>query len=298
MAIALAVGLFAPALAGAAMAPGANESMLGSAAGLRARYEANRAGLEQSAFGQPIRLESVQTADRLKGDIYAVVDQPFDTVREGLRDVHHWCDILILHPNVTNCNAREGTASASSTVRIELGRNGTPVTFNYRVPAADAGYLHLALAAPDGPLGTTDYRVDLEASPLDARRSILHVVFSHRYGFEARLGMRAYLSTMGRGKVGFTVVDRTAEGQPVYVGDLRGALERNAMRYYVSIDAYLQALGAPPGQRLEKQIRAWYAYTERYPLQLRESLEYIDTKRSLARALRAPINSLAERAGN
>ncbi|MEP7206165.1 MAG: hypothetical protein ABI920_04440 [Casimicrobiaceae bacterium] len=297
MALALAIGL-APALAGAATANGPTESMLGSAPSLRASYEANRGELEQSAFGKPIRLESVQTADRLKGDIYAIVDQPFDTVRSGLRDVHHWCDILILHPNVTNCSARPGTASAPSTVRIELGRTGTPVAFTYRAPAADAGYLHVALAAPDGPLGTTDYRVDLEATPLDERRSILHVVFSHRYGFEARLGMRTYLSTMGRGKVGFTVVDRNADGGPVYIGDLRGALERNAMRYYVSIDAYLQSLGAPPAQRLEKQIRAWYAYTERYPLQLREAPEYLDTKRSLARGLRTPGNSLAESAGN
>ena len=97
--------------------------------------------------------------------------------------------------------------------------------------------------------------------------------------------MRAYLSTVGRGKVGFTVVGHTPDGQPVYVSDLRGALERNAMRYYMCIEAYIESLSAPPGQQLERRLQAWYAYTERYPLQLREEDGYLDRKRRVARSI-------------
>jgi hypothetical protein len=82
--------------------------------------------------------------------------------------------------------------------------------------------------------------------------------------------MQAYFNTLARGKVGFTVVEKDAQGQPVYVSDLRGGLERNAMRYYASIESYLDALAASPQQQIERRLRHWYAYTERYPLQLQE----------------------------
>jgi hypothetical protein len=82
--------------------------------------------------------------------------------------------------------------------------------------------------------------------------------------------------------VGFTVVGKDAQGQPIYVSDLRGGLERNTMRYYASIESYLDALAAPPQQQLERRLRHWYAYTERYPLQLQEEPGYLEVKRKEA----------------
>ncbi len=269
----------------------------GSAPALRARYATLREALAHSPFGQPLHLESQQSSDHLQGDIHAVLDQPFDRVRSGLADVRHWCDLLILHPNVTGCRASAKSGGTSGAVDMALGRSGAPVAFTFRVLAAGADYLRVALAAPDGPLGTTDYRVDVEATPLDPQHTIVHLAFSQRYGLQARIAMSAYLATFGRGKVGFTVVDRTADGRPVYVDDFRGALERNAMRYYVCVDAYLQSLAAPPSQRLEKQLRAWHAYTERYPLQLHEAADYVDVKRALARSLEARGGTMESRTG-
>ena len=78
------------------------------------------------------------------------------------------------------------------------------------------------------------------------------------------------------------MVGKDAQGQPVYVSDLRGGLERNAMRYYASIESYLDALAAPPQQQLERRLRHWYAYTERYPLQLQEEPGYLELKRKEA----------------
>jgi hypothetical protein len=47
-------------------------------------------------------------------------------------------------------------------------------------------------------------------------------------------------------------------------------VERNTMRYYLAIEAYLGATSAPPPEQQEKRLRDWFAATERYALQLHE----------------------------
>ena len=84
------------------------------------------------------------------------------------------------------------------------------------------------------------------------------------------LAMQAYLATAGADKVGFTVIGKDGNGQPIYRGGVRGAVERNAMRYYLAIDAYLASLQAPADQQPEKRIQAWFNATERYARQLHE----------------------------
>lgn len=251
----------------------------GSATALRASYAAQRAEIEKNKFGVPLHLESKQTSNTLQGDIHALIDQPFDKVQAAFADPKNWCDILILHPNVKRCRLNAVDAGGEPSMTVNLGRGELPVQFSYRAAAKTADYLDVRLDSPTGPFGTTDYRIRLEAAPMDAQHTILHLGYSHGYGLRAKLAMQAYFNTLGRGKVGFTVVGKDAQGQPVYVSDLRGGLERNAMRYYASIESYLDALAAPPQQQLERRLRQWYAYTERYPLQLREEPGYLDVKR-------------------
>jgi hypothetical protein len=40
-------------------------------------------------------------------------------------------------------------------------------------------------------------------------------------------------------------------GQPDYIGGVRGLVERNTMRYYLAIDAYLSTLPVRPEKRLD-----------------------------------------------
>jgi hypothetical protein len=94
--------------------------------------------------------------------------------------------------------------------------------------------------------------------------------YAYQFGFEARLAMDAYLATTGSGKVGFTRIDAPGEAQPRYIGGMRGVVERNTIRYFLSVDAYLAALSAPPPQRLDVSLDRWYTATERYPRQLHE----------------------------
>lgn len=264
------------------------------AAALQARYAALHEQLASNPFQRPLHLESSQTPDELRGDIYALVEQPYAVVGPALRDMERWCDILILHLNVKSC--RTAGQPARARLSLNIGRKFDQplvdtylVEFRYRVPVAAPDYLQVLLDAEDGPLGTRDYRIALEVVALDARRSFLHLSYSYAYGMLARLAMQGYLATIGRDKQGFSIVGRTADGQPVYLGGMRGLVERNAMRYYLAVEAYLGALSAPAPERLEKRLNDWYASVERYPLQLHELErdEYLHMKRQEIRRQQA-----------
>jgi hypothetical protein len=203
----------------------------------------------------------------------------------------HWCDILMAHLNVKDCVAHG--SGARSVLSVALGRrfdqslaDAFRLDFTYRVAASTPAYLELLLTAGAGPIGTKDYRIVLEATPVDARTTFIHMAFSYAYGPAAELAMRGYLATTGRNKVGFTIVDRDAQGAPVYLGDVRGVIERNTMRYYLAIEGYLAASELPAAEQPERRLQNWFSAVERYPRQLHEMErgEYLSMKhRELAR---------------
>src|SRR5690606_37674862 len=101
-------------------------------------------------------------------------------------------------------------------------------------------------------------RISAEAVPLENGKTFMHMRYSYGFGGAGRFAMQAYLATAGANKVGFTT------------NGVRGAVERNAMRYYLAIDAYLDTMDAPEAQRVDQRLQRWFAATERYPRQLRE----------------------------
>ncbi len=94
--------------------------------------------------------------------------------------------------------------------------------------------------------------------------------------------MKTYFATLGRDKVGFTVTRRRSNGQPEYIQGMRGLVERNAMRYYLAIDAYLSARTAAPAQQLQQRLQTWFSATEQYARQLHEidRADYVEMKLS------------------
>jgi hypothetical protein len=257
-----------------------------SATALRTKYLALRDTLSHNQFQLPLNLDSSQTSTDLKGDIYALVDYPFATVSTALQGATRWCDILILHLNVKYC--RQSADKPGSNLTVYIGRKteqsldiAPRMEFEYRVGSNSSDYLQIFLDADKGPFGTKNYRFVLEAIPLKDGGTFIHLSYSYAYGFTAKLAMQSYLKTLGSDKVGFTVIKKLPDGKPLYVSGIRGALERNTMRYYLAISAYLGALSTPPQQQLEKRLRDWFASTERYPLQLHdlEQSEYLDMKR-------------------
>jgi hypothetical protein len=268
----------------------AGTSWAQDAASLRTHYETLKAGLDASPFGRPLVLESNQKSDQLVGDVYARVVQPFTTVRPNLQGAVAWCDILILHLNVKGCS------SAGNELSVVVGRkfdqplaDGYRVKFTYKLITDRPDYLQVQLTAADGPMGTSDYRITLEAVPLDDKTSFMHMSYSYGYGTMARLAMQTYLSTIGRDKVGFTVTGKTPDGQPIHVDGVRAVLERNTMRYYLAIDAYLKSVGLPPEQQLTARLADWFDSGERYARQLHEIErdDYLTMKRNEVRRQRA-----------
>lgn len=257
-----------------------------SAAPLRAKYTELNKHLLNNQFQRALYLDSAESSTDLKGEIYAVVDYPFATVNDALNNPAHWCDVLILHINIKYCHT---SSNQSGTVlTVSLGRkhdqpleDAYRAEFNYRGVITTPDYFAVELNAESGPLSTHDYRIWIEATSVNDGRTFLHFTYAYAFGLTGRLAMQAYLATIGRDKVGFTVTDKLPNGQPSYIQGVRGVVERNTMRYYLAIDAYLAALTAPPKDQLEKRLRHWHNATEQYARQLHEVErgDYLEMKR-------------------
>jgi len=256
-----------------------------ASAALSAKYTALSAQLAHNQFGRPLYLVSTETPNHLQGDIYAVLDYPAADVIKALQDPTHWCDILLLHLNTKYCRAT--TDSNGTELGVNIGgkyyeslQQAFRVNFAYRVAAVTPDYLAVELAAPQGPMGTSDYRIRLETVALPGGKTFLHLTYAYAYNFAGRLAMQAYLATIGSAKVGFTTTGTQNNGQPAYIGGVRGVVERNTMRYYLAIDAYLSAAPAPPAEQFTQRLQTWFAATEHYPLQLHEVdlADYLDMK--------------------
>lgn len=256
------------------------------AASLRARHSALAEPLASNQFQRPLYMESSQSAGDLKGEIFSVVEWPHSVVVNALQGTDRWCDILMSHLLVKDCRAAK--PGAEPTIALAVARTWSQpvdaahrIEFHYKLAAATADYLQVQLNAESGPMGTKNYRLMLEAVPLDARRSFIHMSYSYGQGFAARIAMEGYLATLGRNKVGFTITGRDSDGKPVYMGNVRGVVERNTMRYYLAVEAYLGTLSLPPSEQVERRMQDWYAGIERYPRQLHEleRTQYLDMKR-------------------
>jgi hypothetical protein len=259
-----------------------------SAADMERTYETLKPDLQKSAFGKPLVIESHQRGDQLQGDVYAVIDHPFSAVQTALRPPSHWCEILMLHLNTKGCavhSSRQDDSGGPASLEVAIGgkheeapSDARELALDYRVATAMPSFLDIRMQAKDGPMSTHDYRLWLQATPVETDRTFVHLHYAYSFGMAAGLAMKGYLATIGRDKVGFS---RSGNDPDAYVDGIRGVVERNAMRYYLAIDAYLDSLSAPPGMQREARIKAWFDATERYPQQLHEinKDEYLTMKR-------------------
>ncbi|ASW01426.1 hypothetical protein [Paraburkholderia aromaticivorans] len=250
-----------------------------NAAGLRDKYQSLTQQLAHNQFQRPLYLESQELPSALKGDIYGVLNYPFATVNGTLNDPAqgpaNWCDVLILHLNTKYCHA--STSASGTVLAVNIGKkteeslsSSYRVQFNYHPVASNPDYLRVELSAATGPLSTKDYRIVMEAVPVGDNRTFIHLTYAYGYGTAGRLAMKTYLATIGSDKVGFSSTPDSSAGETQFVGGVRGLVERNTMRYYLAIDAYLAALSSPPNARLDKRLADWFDATERYPRQLHE----------------------------
>jgi len=257
-----------------------------NAKALKAKYTELASQLNNNQFKRPLYLNSAETSDNLKGEIYAVVNHPFAKVNAALNNSAHWCDVLILHLNIKYCQAANN--KNGTILNVNLGKkydqpleDTSRVEFNYREIMSTADYFAIQLNAEKGPLGTSNYRIWIESIQLKDGQTFLHFTYTYSFGLSGRLAMKTYLATIGRDKVGFTTTGKHTNAQPDYIQGVRGVVERNTMRYYLAIDAYLAAQNAAPDNQLEKSLQLWYTSNESYARQLHEveQDEYMTMKR-------------------
>jgi hypothetical protein len=237
---------------------------------LRSKYTELKPALQGNSYGRPMHIDSSQGSNSLQGDVYAVLDHPYDQVKEAMTDPGAWCDIMLLPFNTKACQA------SGNHLAVRIGRKAAQpvdqayrIDFNFNNVSSGANFLETRLNAAQGPFGTRDYHIDVEAVPLENGKTFMHMSYAYGYGGAGKFAMQAYLATAGASKVGFTT------------DGLRGAVERNAMRYYLAIDAYLGTMNVPAAQRVDRRIESWFTATERYPRQLHEMTreEYVQMKR-------------------
>jgi hypothetical protein len=251
----------------------AAETLRQSDDGLFDTYQRILVRLERNSFGFPLYLESFERDDKVHVDVYGIFNHPFSSVVNALKVPENWCDIVSLPPNVKACTYRELTGARLLTFYLgrkvyEPPEDTRQVMYRYRSINQRQGYLDIILTADTGPFGTKDHKMRFKALPLEGGRTFVHVSYAYSDSVALSLAEKVYFATLGRDKVGFTVTGTDGNGKPAYIGGPRGALERNAVRYYFAIQSFMDTLRYPEEHRFSMRISKWYDLTSRYKKQL------------------------------
>ncbi|HXX80602.1 MAG TPA: hypothetical protein VEI46_03585 [Thermodesulfovibrionales bacterium] len=248
-------------------------------------YYKHLAKLEKNVFGFPLYLESFEHSGTLHVDVYGIFDHPFSSIVSVLKVQGNWCDIASLHPNVKACTYVVFPNESRLTFYIGRKIRQSPedahqCVYQYRNVEERQGYLDIVLTAAEGPFGTKDHKMRFEAIPLKEERTFVHVSYTYSAGFPASLAGKIYFATLGRGRSGFTVTGIDGNGNPIYIGGQRGAIERNVVRYYLAIQSFMDTLHASEEDRLTMRLSRWYDYTSRFKRQLfeMEKKDYVEGK--------------------
>ena len=289
----LAVVLLASAFgAVAALAPA--DTRNASAESLRAKAAELREPLARSKFGRPLVLTAKEDHQRLKSEVFAILNHGFSGPELPLVTPTEWCEVLMLPFNTKHCEVAQD--AAGTTLTMYVGRKySTPLeqafqlSFHYKVVARTRDYVHVTLTADKGPFGTSDYLLHFELAPLDEVHTFLHLVYDYSFGAGARFVMQTYLATVGRNKVGFTLEGVDPGGNPLFIKGMQGVIERNTMRYYLAIEAFLAARAQPAERRTAAMMENYFEYIERFPRQLHEMerAEYLAMKQREYQRMRA-----------
>lgn len=238
-------------------------------------YHRIEAKIGKNSFDFPLFLESFEKDNNKHVDVYGIFDYPFGSIVNVLKVPANWCDIVFLHLNTKACTYRELQGDWQLT--FYLGRkfyqppeDTRQIIYHFRNVVQHKGYLDILLNSDKGPLGTKDHKIRFEALPLDEKRTFIHFSYEYSDSTSLRFAEMIYFATLGRGKVGFTVTDTDKNGQPVYISGPRGAIERNAVRYYFAIQSFMNTLHYPKESRFSKRINEWYDLTNIHKKQLYE----------------------------
>ncbi len=252
---------------------------------LQDTYLQNKVKLETSSFGLPLFLDSYERNERVHVDVYGVFPHPFSSIAGILRVPANWCDIVAIHPNVKACTWDE--QSGAGVLNFYVGKKtyqppeeARQVKFRYQIVSQQKKYQDIILSADEGPFGTKNHIMRFEAIPLNDGRTFVHVSYEYSDSATLRLAGKAYFATFGRSKVGFTITGTDNKDQSLYIGGPRGAIERNAVRYYFAIQSFMNTVRYPENSIFDMRISQWFDLTTRFPKQFSdlERIDYLASK--------------------
>jgi hypothetical protein len=141
------------------------------------------------------------------------------------------------------------------------------------------GYLGVRLFADEGPIGISDLDVEFDAMPV-RDETFARLRTSEQLSWLSSKAMQVYLSTKGADKRGISIVGNDESGHPIYADGEQGAIERNVLRYFFALTAFLDTLETSGGTTFEAALEKWFDATEKYPqLHELERDEYLAAKR-------------------
>ena len=234
--------------------------------------------------GSRLEVGSETRGDLLRAGVSGVIAYPFPDVAAALSVPRNWCEIAPLSMNIKACTqqaeGQEGTLTLYAGRKVyQPPEDAYRIDYRFYIAENAPDRLWLFLFAAEGPMGTSDYRIEMEAVP-EGDGTRLHISSSYRSSLLSRIATSGYLATLGRNKVGFSHEEETAGEEPALVGGVRGVIERNAMRYFLALRAFLENQHLAGKERFEACLETWYDLTERYPRQLHEmeKEEYFQAK--------------------
>lgn len=233
---------------------------------LRAHYRELTTNAASNPFGMPLRVQSDEQGGKVSAEVFGVLDQPFAAVTSLLGDARRWCGFLLLNINVKSCTVEQDAAGKWLTLYIAPKEYKTPseaykMHYLFRT-SRSAGYIEVFLNADDGPLGTHDNHIYLDAIGIDGR-TLVHLTSTMRLGAVSHIAISTYLATLGRNKIGFSQVP-DASGKLAPVRGLPAMIERNVVRYYLALQVDLETRALPAAGRFDQQMHRWYELTERF----------------------------------
>lgn len=247
--------------------------------------------IAESPFAEPIAVTSTLTEDLVEGAVHARLAYPFAQVAADLEELPVWCEITFLHLNIKSCVYRAEGDPAEGSLMLYAGRkryqepqDAEMIDLSRRVTWTEEDRLRIELEGERGPYGTRDYAIAVQLAPHDDG-TLVKLEYSLRFGAFARFASRVYLATAGRERVGFTVVDYDND-EPEFIRGLEGMIERNVMRFYLALEAWLDTRERPEQEQPMARLERWFDLTEEFPRQLRE----LDRETYLEQKLREYAN--------
>jgi hypothetical protein len=251
---------------------------------LSALYPELQEAARRGPFGLPLQVHSEERETRVSAEIHGIIDHPFRALATTFTEPGGWCDFLVLNPNIKTCTFRQEARETLLTLYIgsrsyRAPESATEQVYRFLVRARQSDYAAISLTAPQGMLGTTAHRFEFEAGSV-AGKTVVGLSSSFEPSMLSRILTGIYLGTVGRNMIGFSR-EATEAGVPAgYVRGVKGMIERNVMRYYLALNAFLDTSDLPAGRRFEARASLAYDLMDLYPAQLRQmdKAEYLDIK--------------------